>query len=207
MNNHLYEVFANNCADVYSAMLKHIPTNNNITRITHNTPKESLQQLWLDVFNAYYRWPKVTLSEGPYKAEHERLELPINVADKLIGNGFTFSMSSNTTTVIQITYEIPFEGDIKALKNAVSLYKRFLPIEIKLDRLILHFFTQKTIEEVAEQLKQDRNAIISLINSNQVEVDLFWETKKQALLTFVRNEVDTKFEDEIKKNELNNLLS
>lgn len=207
MNKPLLEAFNINCIEVYNKLLNSVVSERSILDITHNTSKDTFLQLALNILNSNMRRPKITLKDGPYKVEHEQLELHNSIAEKLIGSGFTFSISKNTSTIVHITYIIPFDGDTNAIRYTANLNKRLLPIELKNDKIVLHFFTQRTIEEVAEHVKAERDSIVAMINNNQKEVDEFWESKKSELLTHINNEIDKKYKEEIRKNELNNLLS
>ncbi|MBY0377308.1 MAG: hypothetical protein K2Q33_01930 [Gammaproteobacteria bacterium] len=207
MNKPLHEVFTINCVDTYNQLLKEVASRNEVLKINHNTSKDTFQQTALDILNSYMRQPHIRLEEGPYKAQHETLNLPINVADGLIGNGFTFSMSSSTTPINHVWYEIPYKGDFNALKSTVSYNRRFFQMEFLGNNIVLHFFTQKTLQEAAEQIKTERDAIVDIINGNQADIDEFWKSKKDILLTQIKSEIEKKYDAEMRKNDLNNLLS
>lgn len=207
MNKPLHEVFTINCVDIYNKLLKEVASQNAVLKINHNTSKDTFQQTSLDILNSYMRQPQIRLEEGPYKTQHETLNLPLNVADGLIGSGFTFSMSSSTTPINHVWYEIPYTGDFNALKYTVSYNRRSLQLELMGRKIVLHFFTQKTLQEVAEQIKTERDAIVNIINGNQAEVDEFWKSRQNVLLTHIKYEIDKKYDAEKKKNNLNNLLT
>lgn len=207
MNKPLIHVFTIKCQDAYTAKLSTAAKNIANQRITHTTSEDELQEIKNRLVQSTWSWDKMLISDGPFKAEHDRIELGIREAGDLIGNGFSYSLSSNTTVITHVRYTIPFESGSNVFAQTVTLNERYLPITISGSHFIIHLFTQKALEEVAAQLKEQRDSIINLLKQNQVEVDAFWESKKEIFRTDIAAKADLFLENVKKKNDLNDLLT
>jgi hypothetical protein len=150
-----------------------------------------IQELKLNIFNKYYKWPKIELLEEGMGVSHSIQEVSVSIGSEIIGNGFHFSMSQNTVKILVVCYKIPFKGDIKALNYTVNLAPRYATIQNNnLGYLEYFLFSQRSIEEEKENFKLQRDQIIAAINDNQEQVNYFFESKKDILKSRIDYEVD-----------------
>lgn len=165
----------------------------------------SLQKI--EILNKLMKWPRITFLRDTLSVSHVVKDLPIHQAQSLFPNSFSYSVGSSTVSVLTVIYQINYEGDLKALELSVNYNQRTIPAEMNGQGiLVLFFYSQKTVEEVKDQIKQERDNLLSLLEQNQKSVDEFFKSKREVLLNAINSGYDSGKEAALRHQQDNNSL-
>jgi hypothetical protein len=201
------EIFTKKADAYYTEKLEEIPSKiNQFGNITAKSTPEQLKEIASKVYANLWRWPSIKINRDGIRPEHEYLDYSIDAASSLIGNGFTFSLSSPISKLLVVRYTIPYTGGQNALQYSVKYNKRSFKGRVFVNSIDLYFFFQKRLEEVASDVKVERDRFIDLIEQNQIEVDEYMQSREQQFEARITLQVNQLFEEAVNKAKGNDLL-
>jgi hypothetical protein len=192
-----FDIFTKNVQELYNELVKSIALNTEkITATSMSTV--DVQQLQLDIFNKLYKYPVLEL--GDERPDFHTEDVEFNTAGNLIGNGFSFSSSSNTSSITQVDYFIKHNGNLDALSITEKYSKRSIRGVVMHDVINLQYHFQNSDTTVIGPLAKDqKNNIVDLLKSNNADINEFFKQKKSLFLLTIKNSIEEKIESNRKK--------
>jgi hypothetical protein len=196
----LQTIFSKRANDHLNKIIADIPNELKQHSITHQSTPADLKVIESKIINALWSWPKIEVLDNTNVKNYENIEMSLNEASGLV-NGLRYSSNSSTVNMLEITYGLSYSGDWSALTYSVNYPQRQLNItNISKNGFTLYSYYQGTIDDYAAAAKANKVAIVSLINTNQTEVDNFFTGKKEYFEALVEQTIQKAFKDASDKN-------
>lgn len=188
-----FEVFTTKADDLYNKIKKEVDYNVSTIREISMSP-EDIEHKSKEVFDMYFKFPKLTFGEETKSKRTD--EMSIDKASQLIGNGFSFSLSSNTTPITTLTYMVSYTGGKEAIATTIQNGKRAFwgalePSILRLD----YYFQGSDLDTFGPQFKQVKESVLELLSQNNIEVQQFFESKRAPLLDYIKDSIDQKVKE------------
>lgn len=190
MNVDYFEIFTVKADQIYAKMQADVePFLSQITKLQYEEPEVvAIQQR---IFNNIFKYEVATLGSEVKNIISE--DLHVDNASRLIGNGFTFSLSSATTLITQLTYTYPSFKGMEGLKVTVKYPKRTLSGKLVRSFLSLDFYIQgNNVSEQGPRIKTQKDQLLALIEDNNKDVSEYFEGRKQNFLDYIRFKIEEK---------------
>lgn len=159
-----------------------------------------------EIISSIPKWKKIKLLKDTLKVVNHTSSLPISIAERLIGNGFSYSYSSSNVEILHVIYSLDFEGDFEAISYTLNNSKQALPISRNTHMLNIFFYSQKPVQEISESLKHQRNQIVALIENNQRDIDDFFKSQRDEISKAIDEGIKLGEEKRKVNDDNNNLL-
>lgn len=163
-------------------------------------PKDDIQSLQLKLYNDNFKFPKFSfLSETK---DFKSQEVHNSEAQQVIGSGFHFSISKNTSIITQVDYSMKYEGGLDSVNITVSENVQRIRGNISHDTINLQlFFMGDKVETFASHAKEQKALVENTIKQNNINTLHFLESKKDDFLKDIKTLIEKRIAKNKKKQE------